>query len=113
MAVQTNKEYLQQLQDQLNQMQKDQFVIATEISSMKNDHQMFMQRISGILLNDRETDQKGLVAIVERIETRVSGLENKIEMKEKITAGKIAVAASIFSGIGAFLTWVYTNFLKD
>jgi len=73
-----------------------QYRLAADLSTFFNKQELFNQRISDILDNDEKTDKKGLVYEVGELSTRI----DKIELKEKVTAGKIAVTVTILTFIG-------------
>ena len=88
----TNKILLEQILD-------EQKRISSEMSSAINNQNLFNQRITNILNRDGDTNQKGLVENLEDVRTRVLDLE----VKNKVTAGKVAISVVILSAIGSLI----------
>ena len=88
----TNKVLLEQI---LNEQKR----LSGEMSSAINNQNLFNQRITAILNSDDETNQKGLVENLSDIRNRVLDLE----VKNKVTAGKVAVSVIILSSIGSVI----------
>ena len=88
----TNKILLEQILD-------EQKRLSGEMSSAINNQNLFNQRITNILNSDGDTNQKGLVENLEDVRTRVLDLE----VKNKVTAGKVAVSVIILSAIGSVI----------
>lgn len=88
----TNKILLEQILD-------EQKRLSSEMSSAINNQNLFNQRITNILNSDGDTNQKGLVENLEDVRTRVLDLE----VKNKVTAGKVAVSVIILSAIGSVI----------
>ena len=88
----TNKILLEQILD-------EQKRISSEMSSAINNQNLFNQRITNILNSDGDTNQKGLVENLEDVRTRVLDLE----VKNKVTAGKVAISVVILSAIGSLI----------
>lgn len=85
----TNKALLQEILD-------EQKRISNEMSDAINNQNLFNQRIKSILNSDEDTHQKGLVESLSDVKNRVLDLE----VKNKVTAGKVAISVIIFSAIG-------------
>lgn len=92
----TQKEIISEIREEQKTMAAMQYRLAADLSTFFNKQELFNQRISDILDNDEKTDKKGLVYEVGELSTRI----DKIELKEKVTAGKIAVTATILTFIG-------------
>ena len=88
----TNKALLQEILD-------EQKRLSNEMSSAINNQNLFNQRITSILNSDGDTNQKGLVENLQDVRTRVLDLE----VKNKVTAGKIAMSVIILSAIGSVI----------
>jgi len=88
----TNKILLEQILD-------EQKRLSDEMSSAINNQNLFNQRITTILNSDGDTNQKGLVENLSDIRSRVLDLE----VKNKVTAGKVAVSVIILSAIGSVI----------
>ena len=86
----TNKILLEQILD-------EQKRLSNEMSSAINNQNLFNQRIKTILNSDGDTNQKGMVENLEDVRVRVLDLE----VKNKITAGKVAISVVILSAIGS------------
>ncbi len=91
MAI-TNKALLQEILD-------EQKRLSNEMASAINNQNLFNQRITSILNSDGDTNQKGLVENLQDVRTRVLDLE----VKNKVTAGKIAMSVIILSAIGSVI----------
>jgi len=92
----TQKEIISEIREEQKTMAAMQYRLAADLSTFFNKQELFNQRISDILDNDEKTDKKGLVYEVGELSTRI----DKIELKEKVTAGKIAVTVTILTFIG-------------
>ena len=92
----TQKEIISEIREEQKSMAEMQFRLAADLSNFFNKQELFNQRISDILENDEKTNKKGLVEEVADISARV----DDIEIKNKVTAGKIAVTATILTFIG-------------
>ena len=88
----TNKILLEQILD-------EQKRLSDEMSSAINNQNLFNQRITTILNSDDDTNQKGLVENLSDIRSRVLDLE----VKNKVTAGKVAISVIILSAIGSVI----------
>ncbi len=88
----TNKILLEQILD-------EQKRLSSEMASAINNQNLFNQRITTILNSDGDTNQKGMVENLEDVRTRVLDLE----VKNKVTAGKVAVSVIILSAIGSVI----------
>tara|TARA_B100000809_G_scaffold93520_1_gene92154 strand:+ start:329 stop:628 length:300 start_codon:yes stop_codon:yes gene_type:complete len=88
----TNKILLEQILD-------EQKRLSDEMSSAINNQNLFNQRITTILNSDGDTNQKGLVENLSDIRSRVLDLE----VKNKVTAGKVAISVIILSAIGSVI----------
>jgi len=95
----TQKEIISEIREEQKSMAEMQFRLAADLSNFFNKQELFNQRISDILENDEKTNKKGLVEEVADISTRV----DDIEIKNKVTAGKIAVTATILTFIGGIV----------
>lgn len=102
--VMTQKEIILEIRQEQKRMAKEQLNLAANLSNFFNKQELFNQRISDILENDEKTDKKGLVYEVGEISNRV----DKIEIKNKVTAGKIAVSVTILTFIGSAV-WKLIN----
>ena len=102
--VMTQKEIISEIREEQKSMAEMQFRLAADLSTFFNKQELFNQRISDILENDEKTNKKGLVYEVGEISNRV----DKIEIKNKVTAGKIAVSVTILTFIGSAV-WKLIN----
>lgn len=100
----TQKEIISEIREEQKAMSAMQYRMAADFSTFFNKQELFNQRISDILENNERTDKKGLVYKVGEIHDRV----DKIELKEKITAGKVAVSVTILTLIGGAV-WKLIN----
>ena len=100
----TQKEIISEIREEQKSMAEMQFRLAADLSNFFNKQELFNQRISDILENDEKTNKKGLVYEVGEISNRV----DKIEIKNKVTAGKIAVSLTILTFIGSAV-WKLIN----
>ena len=100
----TQKEIISEIREEQKSMAEMQFRLAADLSKFFNKQELFNQRISDILENDEKTNKKGLVYEVGEISNRV----DKIEIKNKVTAGKIAVSVTILTFIGSAV-WKLIN----
>jgi hypothetical protein len=95
----TQKEIISKIREEQKTMAEMQFRLAADLSNFFNKQELFNQRISDILENDEKTDKKGLVYEVAGVSKRV----DEIELKGKVTAGKIAVTVTILTFIGGMV----------
>ena len=102
--VMTQKEIISEIREEQKSMAEMQFRLAADLSNFFNKQELFNQRISDILENDEKTDKKGLVYEVAEVSKRV----DEIEIKNKVTAGKIAVSVTILTFIGSAV-WKLIN----
>ena len=102
--VMTQKEIISEIREEQKTMAEMQFRLAADLSNFFNKQELFNQRISDILDNDEKTDKKGLVYEVAEVSKRV----DEIEIKNKVTAGKIAVSVTILTFIGSAV-WKLIN----
>jgi len=102
--VMTQKEIISEIREEQKTMAEMQFRLAADLSNFSNKQELFNQRISDILENDEKTDKKGLVYEVAEVSKRV----DEIEIKNKVTAGKIAVSVTILTFIGSAV-WKLIN----
>jgi len=102
--VMTQKEIISEIREEQKTMAEMQFRLAADLSNFFNKQELFNQRISDILENDEKTDKKGLVYEVAEVSKRV----DEIELKGKVTAGKIAVSVTILTFIGSAV-WKLIN----
>jgi hypothetical protein len=91
MAI-TNKALLQEILD-------EQKRLSNEMTDAINHQNLFNQRISCILNSDVDTNQKGMVENLQDIGARVLDLE----VKNKVTAGKVAMSVIMLSVIGSVI----------
>ena len=87
--IPTNKTLLQEILDEQKRLSK-------EMSDAINHQNLFNQRITTLLNSDEDTNQKGLVENLEDVRNRVLDLE----VKNKVTAGKVAISVILLSAIG-------------
>jgi hypothetical protein len=92
----TQKDIILEIRNEQKRMAVEQLNLSADLSNFFNKQELFNQRISDILENDEKTDKKGLVYEVAEVSKRV----DEIELKNKITAGKIAVTVTILTFIG-------------
>lgn len=95
----TQKEIISEIREEQKTMADMQFRLAADLSNFFNKQELFNQRISDILENDEKTDKKGLVYEVAEVSKRV----DEIELKGKVTTGKIAVTVTILTFIGGMV----------
>ena len=88
----TNKALLQEILDEQKRLSK-------EMSDAINNQNLFNQRITSVLNSDGDTHQKGLVESLSDVKNRVLDLE----VKNKVTAGKVAISVIILSAIGSVI----------
>ena len=86
----TNKALLQEILDEQKRISK-------EMTDAINHQNLFNQRITSVLNSDGDTNQKGLVENLEDVRNRVLDLE----VKNKVTAGKVAISVIILTAVGS------------
>ena len=86
----TNKALLQEILD-------EQKRLSNEMASAINNQNLFNQKITSVLNSDGDTNQKGLVENLKDVKNRVLDLE----VKNKVTAGKVAISVIILTAVGS------------
>ena len=86
----TNKQLLQEILEK-------QKIVYRDLSDFKNEQYLFNQKVRSVLNSDDKTNQKGLVEGLSDVSERVLDLE----IKNKVTAGKITISLVIVSAIGS------------
>ena len=106
----TQKDIINEIREEQKRMAKEQLQLASNLSIFMNKQDNFNQKITNLLESDVKTKRKGFIEKVEVNDSRITDLE----IKNKITAGKIVTAtvilSSIFSIIGT-VVWKLIDFL--
>lgn len=100
----TNKALLEEIHKEQRTLAKQQLQIAANLSTFMNEQSKFNQRVSILLNSDPATNTKGVVENLIDIKDRVLDLE----VKNKITAGKVAIGIIILSAVGGVVLKVLT-----
>jgi len=95
----TNKILLEEILKEQRELAVHQLQISSDFSNFMNKQNMFNQRISGLLESDSATNTKGAMEDLGDLKDRVLDLE----VKNKITAGKVAISVLIFTAVGTFV----------
>jgi hypothetical protein len=95
----TNKILLEEILKEQRELAVQQLQISSDFSNFMNKQNMFNQRISGLLESDSATNTKGAMEDLGDLKDRVLDLE----VKNKITAGKVAISVLIFTAVGTFV----------
>jgi len=101
-----NTTLLEQILQEQKQLARQQLQLGADLSSFMNKQSAFNQRISGLIDSDPATNSKGLVESLTNVKERVLDLE----VKNKITAGKVAISVIIVSAIGT-IVWKLISIL--
>jgi predicted Zn-dependent protease len=92
MSNQTNKQILNEILKEQKEQAKKQFQLAADFS-------VFMNKIEGLLYSDSDTNSEGYIEKQNNNSDRILSLE----IKNKVTAGKVAISIVILSIIGGFV----------
>lgn len=92
----TQKEQILEIRQSQQKMAQKQLQMAADLSNFINKQDAFNQKINDLLETNPLTKRKGIVQDLEELKPRV----DELEIKNKITAGKITVGIFIFSIIG-------------
>ena len=84
----------------LNEIIKEQKIQAIEFSTFMNKQEKFNQKIASLLYSDSDTNSEGYIEKQNKISDRVLDLE----VKNKVTAGKVAISVLILTAVGG-LVW--------
>ena len=84
----------------LNEIIKEQKIQAIEFSTFMNKQEKFNQKIASLLYSDSDTNSEGYIEKQNKISERVLDLE----VKNKVTAGKVAISVLILTAVGG-LVW--------
>jgi len=95
----TNKILLEEILKEQRELAVQQLQISSDFSNFMNKQNMFNQRISGLLESDSATNTKGAMEDLGDLKDRVLDLE----VKNKITAGKVAISVLILTAVGTFV----------
>ena len=83
----------------LNEIIKEQKIQAIEFSTFMNKQEKFNQKIASLLYSDSDTNSEGYIEKQNKISERVLDLE----VKNKVTAGKVAISVLILTAIGGIV----------
>jgi hypothetical protein len=92
----TQKDLINEIREEQKRMAIEQLNLATNLSNFINKQDTFNQRITDLLETNPLTKRKGIVEDLEELKPRVDDLE----IKNKVTAGKITIGFLIFTTIG-------------
>ena len=95
----TNKALLQEILDEQKRLSK-------EMSDAINNQNLFNQKIENLLYSDSNTNSEGYIEKQDKNTERILDLE----VKNKVTAGKVAISVIILSAIGSVI-WKLIGFL--
>jgi hypothetical protein len=104
----TQKEIINEIREEQKRMAQEQLKLSVNISNFMNKQDLFNQKIDDILQTNPLTKRKGIIEDLEELKPRVDSLE----LKNKVTAGKIAVSIAIFATIGSILLKILGFFDK-
>tara|TARA_B110000116_G_C16659834_1_gene501174 strand:- start:299 stop:598 length:300 start_codon:yes stop_codon:yes gene_type:complete len=88
----TNKALLQEILDEQKRLSK-------EMSDAINNQNLFNQKIENLLYSDSNTNSEGYIEKQDKNTERILDLE----VKNKVTAGKVAISVIILSAIGSLM----------
>jgi len=92
----TNKFLLEEIHKEQREQAKKQLQLSADFSNFMNKQEAFNQKISSLLYSDSDTNSTGYIEDHNKLSERVLDLE----VKNKITAGKIAISVVILTAIG-------------
>ena len=95
----TNKELLNEIIKEQKLQAIKQFQLSADFSIFMNKQESFNQKISSLLYSDSDTNSEGYIEKQNKISERVLDLE----VKNKVTAGKVAISILILTAIGGFV----------
>lgn len=92
------KEFLEKLTKSQAEISENLSKVTGQITFIKED----LSRALGYLENNDRTNTKGLVESYQELEQRVT----ELEIRGKITRGKIAIVVLLLTSLGGFVTWL-------
>jgi len=92
----TNKTLLEEIHKEQRIQAEKQFQLSADFSSFMNKQESFNKRITSLLYSDTDTNSTGYIEDHNKLSERVLDLE----VKNKVTAGKVAISVIIVSAIG-------------
>ena len=102
----TQKEQIIEIRQYQKEMAEKQLQMAADLSTFINKQDAFNQRITDLLETNPLTKRKGIVEDIEELKPRV----DRLEINNKITAGKVSIAIIILTTIGGAV-WKLLNLL--
>ena len=100
MNDQTNKQLLNEIIKEQKLQAVKQLQLSADFSVFMNKQEKFNQKIANLLYSDSDTNSEGYIEKQNKNTERILDLE----IKYKVTAGKVAISVMIFSIIGG-LVW--------
>mgnify|MGYP003639514703 FL=1 len=96
----TNKQLLNEIIKEQKLQAIKQLQLSADFSVFMNKQEKFNQKIANLLYSDSDTNSEGYIEKQNKNTERILDLE----IKYKVTAGKVAISVMIFSIIGG-LVW--------
>ena len=110
----TNKEHLESISDTVNKIAVSHYDLVATVSTFINEQSDYntaqdkrYTSIKKYLHNDNDTGQDGAIQTIAKHDKRI----DKLEIQNKITAGKILTATAIFTFIGGVF-WSILGFFN-
>lgn len=102
----TNKFLLEEIHKEQRLQAEKQLQLSADFSVFMNKQETFNKRITSLLYSDSETNSTGYIENQNKLGERVLDLE----VKNKVTAGKVAISVIIVSAIGT-VVWKLISIL--
>ena len=96
----TNKQLLNEIIKEQRLQAVKQLQLSADFSIFMNKQEKFNQKIASLLYSDSDTNSEGYIEKQNKISERVLDLE----VKNKVTAGKVAISVLILTAVGG-LVW--------
>jgi len=91
----TNKELLNKVIEQNNELSKKQFELSLQFTELENKQELRFLKVENYLKSDNETNQEGAIEKIERIDKKLSNLDTEVKVKSAKVAGFVVAIASI------------------
>jgi len=92
----TNKFLLEEIHKEQKEQAQKQLQLSADFSNFMNKQEAFNKRVTSLLYSDTDTNSTGYIESHNKLSERVLDLE----VKNKVTAGKVAISVIIVSAIG-------------
>jgi capsid portal protein len=95
----TNKDLLNEIIKEQKLQAVKQLQLSADFSTFMNKQESFNQKISSLLYSDSDTNSEGYIEKQNKNTERIL----ELEIKNKVTAGKVAISVLILTAIGGIV----------